>query len=179
MERVIKRYANGMAFLILQYTKHIPSHLIRNMLYRIQGLNFGLNTTIYSNVMFRSPHKIVIGDNTVIGHDCLLDGRGGLKIGDNVNFSRGAYVFTMQHDKNDPYFSGVKGKVEIDDYAWISSRTTILPNIYIGKGAVIAAGAVVTRSVEPYSIVGGVPAEKIGHRNEDLRYNLAKGLPFI
>jgi maltose O-acetyltransferase len=56
---------------------------------------------------------------------------------------------------------------------WIASRVTILHGVTIGEGAVVAAGAVVTKDVEPYSIVGGVPAKKIGERNKNLEYTLS------
>ena len=80
---------------------------------------------------------------------------------------------------NDPEF-GVKGApVIIEDYAWVSSRTTLLPGVTIGKGAVVAAGAVVTKSVEPYTVVGGVPAKKIGERSKELNYKLSSSVPFF
>lgn len=78
----------------------------------------------------------------------------------------------MQHDPQDPLYQGVGGPVVIEDYAWLSCRTVILPGVTIGKGAVVAAGAVVTKDIEPYSIVGGVPAVEIGVRTKDLQYEL-------
>jgi len=85
----------------------------------------------------------------------------------------------MQHDPNDPNFGVISGKVIVEDYAWISSRTTILPGVTIGYGAVIAAGAVVTKSVEAFTIVGGVPAKKIGERNQELNYKLKSTVAFF
>lgn len=58
------------------------------------------------------------------------------------------------------------------DYDYIGSRVTILPGVNIGEGAVVATGAVVTKSVAPYSIVGGVPAMVIGKHRQDLAYRL-------
>lgn len=71
---------------------------------------------------------------------------------------------------NSATFKYIEGKVVIDDYAWVSTNAMIMPGVTIGEGAVVAAGAVVTRNVEPYAIVGGVPAKKIGERNKDLDY---------
>lgn len=61
---------------------------------------------------------------------------------------------------------------------WIASRVTILPGVTIGEGAVVAAGAIVTKDVEPYSIVAGVPAKRIGERNKNLEYTL-NHMPFF
>jgi maltose O-acetyltransferase len=62
--------------------------------------------------------------------------------------------------------------VIIGDHVWIAYRAVILPGVTIGEGAVVAAGAVVTRDVEPFPIVAGVPAKKIGERNRNLDYQL-------
>lgn len=66
----------------------------------------------------------------------------------------------------------------IEDHAWIGARVIILPGVTVGEGAVVAAGAVVTRSVPPYAVVGGVPAKRIGERNRDLLYR-TKFSPFF
>ena len=89
-------------------------------------------------------------------------------------------IWTKQHDYNDPDFKIVGRKVIIEDYVWISARAIILPGVKIAKGAVIAAGSVVTKNIEPFSIMAGVPAKRIGTREKNLRYNPAdKCLPFI
>ncbi len=102
----------------------------------------------------------------------MLDARNGIRIGDNVSLSMGVWIWTMEHDTQDPFYGLKGGPVIIEDYAWISSRVVIMPDVTVGKGAVVAAGAVVTKDVAPYTIVGGVPAEKIGVRTKDLRYRL-------
>ncbi len=65
---------------------------------------------------------------------------------------------------NDINFCGKGAPVEIGEYAWICSRSIILPGIKIGKGAVVASGSIVTKDVPPYAIVGGIPAKIIGQR---------------
>lgn len=142
-------------------------------------MKIGRYSTIRHGAKIRAPWKIEIGKNTIIGDGAILDGRRGLKIGDNVNFSTGVWVWTLQHDLNSPDFDVEGGPVLIDDYTWVSCRTTILPNIHIGSGAVIAAGSVVTKDVMPFTVVGGVPAKKIGERNKNLKYKLRSGIPFI
>ena len=167
-------------FLILQVIGIIPSQTIRNYLYAKHfKLNIGDNTVIYNSCHLRDPHKITIGNNSSIGDRCILDGRSGLTIGDSVNMSTEAWIWTLQHDPHDPDFAAVGAPVVIEDYAWISCRTIILPGVTIGRGAVVAAGAVVTKSVEPYAIVGGVPAKKIGDRNTNLNYKLKSCVSFF
>jgi acetyltransferase-like isoleucine patch superfamily enzyme len=65
------------------------------------------------------------------------------------------------------------GPVEIGPRAWIAYQAIVLPGLRIGEGAVVAAGSVVSRDVEPFAIVAGSPARKVGERNPDLRYHLS------
>lgn len=170
----------GLKFWLILQVGHIPSQVIRRLIYRHWlGATIGKNSVVYGGAEIRSPRNLVIGRNTSIGHHAILDARNGIRIGDNVNFSTGVWIWTEQHDPQDPDFTTKQAGVEIGDYAWISCRTVLLPGVKIGKGAVVAAGAVVVRDVPDYAIVGGVPAKVIGERSQDLRYTLQGYMPFI
>jgi acetyltransferase-like isoleucine patch superfamily enzyme len=167
------------SFYFINLTGKIPSQGIRHFIYRFfYGIKLGLNSVIYNNCEIRDAHRISIGNQSCIGDQCILDGRGGLTIGNSVNFSTGVWVWTMQHQVNDPDFACESAEVVIEDYAWVSCRSVILPGVRIGRGAVVAAGAVVTKNVDSYTIVGGVPAKKIGERSRDLRYELKSCIHF-
>ena len=121
----------------------------------------------------RSPYRISIGSFTRINKKVLLDGRGSsLVIGNNVDIAQEVNIWTLQHDYNDPYYSAVGKPVIVEDYVWIASRATILPGVTIGRGAVVASCAVVTKDVPPLSVVAGVPARIIGKRNDCMKYQL-------
>ena len=148
-----------------------PWHLYRKFILRnLYQMDIAPNVVIYGGFEFRSPWNISIGKGTIIGDDAKLDGRNGIIIGQNVNFSTGVWVWTEQHDVNDSGFDTKGGMVQIDDYAWISSRCTVLPNVHISTAAVAAAGAVITKDCVSYGIYGGIPAHQIGERNHDLKY---------
>lgn len=159
--------------LSLAVTAKIPSHHVRTFLYKaVFAMSIEKNAVIYYGAEIRAPWMITIGEGTVIGDRAILDGRFGITIGKNCNFSTGVWLWTLQHDVNDPWFTteGQGSPIIVGDRSWLSCRTVILPGVNIGEGSVIAAGAVVTKSTEPYSINGGVPSKKIGERNKDLRY---------
>ncbi len=101
-----------------------------------------------------------------------LDGRIGLRLGNNISISPEAYLVSMEHDPNDPHFNTRGAEIIVDDHVWIGARAMIMPGIHVGEGAVIAAGAVVTKNVEPYQIVGGVPARPIGTRSRQIEYRV-------
>jgi acetyltransferase-like isoleucine patch superfamily enzyme len=179
LANLVSRYILAVEWLLMFMAGKIPLHFIRHFVYRLFGLELGEGSVVYGGAELRAPHKIKIGHHSLIGHQAILDGRGELVIGNNVNFSTGVWIWTAQHNMDEPYFRVEHGKVVIEDYAWVSCRTVILPGTRIGEGAVVAAGAVVKGDIPPYSVVGGVPAKVIGQRNRDLKYTLDKPLPFI
>ena len=175
----VKFYAVGLMAIYLKIVSHIPSHFIRRLCYQVVGMKIARGATIYSGVEVRSPWKITLGKRSIVGEGALLDGRRGIVIGADVNISSGAWIWTLHHDFNSSSFEAVGGPVYVGDRAWLCSRSTILPGVSIGDAAVVAAGAVVVGDVEAFSLVGGVPAKKIGERSKDLRYRLGEWVPFI
>lgn len=166
-------------------TGYIPSHTIRLFLYRtLFRVKIGKHSSVHWRAEFNQPAGVSIGHNTIIGNDAFLDGRmkhfvsylkthgHPLIIGNNVSIAGEVRIYTMEHDIDSEDFSEVGGPVIIEDYVVIGSRVTILPNVRIGKGAVVASGAVVTKDVPAYAVVGGVPAKLIKERSKNLHYTL-------
>ena len=118
-----------------------------------------------------NPKNVYIGDHVVINKRVMLDGRKAkLIIGANVDIAQETNIWTLEHEVNDNMHKVNGADVIIDDHVWIASRVTILPGVHIGRGAVIAAGAVVSKDVPELEIWGGVPAHKIGMRKNELIY---------
>ena len=130
------------------------------------------SSSIHWRAEFCAPERIAIGEHVTIGDTCFPDGRSGLSIGDSVNLGSHVRIYTREHDVDSPSFAETGAPVRIADHAWVASHSIILPGVTIGQGAVVAAGAVVTKDVEPFTIVGGNPARPIRRRNDDLRYQL-------
>lgn len=150
----------------------LPSNHLRIFFWRTLGVKIGKKVSVHRGCRYYLPSRVSIENNCVILRDVLLDGRLGISIGRNVSISEEVMIFSLQHDINSPTFNEIGGQVIIEDYVFIGSRSIILPGITIGKGAVIAAGSVVTKDVEPYSVLAGVPAKKISQRNQNLEYSL-------
>lgn len=120
-----------------------------------------------------APTQLEIGRDCAIGNRCVLDARGGITIGRDVNISSHARLQTAKHLIDDPDFMHDFSPIVVGDRAWIAEGAVVLGGVTIGEGAVVAAGAVVTRDVAAYSVVGGVPARLIRQRARDLHYHLA------
>lgn len=150
----------------------LPVHALRVGVLRAWGAKVHSEATVYHGFEVRAASRLRIGPRSSIGNGAILDARGGITIGADVNFSTDVHIWTGQHDWRSPRFAYQSTPVVIDDRAWISTRVTILPGVHIGEGAVVAAGAVVTGDVAPYTLVGGVPAVRIADRPRDLTYRL-------
>lgn len=160
-------------YLFNHWFMHIPFHTIRIFFIKQQISRFGKKSSALMGLEIRKGKNISIGNSCVINKNVLLDGRGGrLTIGNNVDIAQETNIWTLEHDVHDDYHRDKGGDVTIEDYVWIASRVTILPGITIGRGAVVAAGSVVTKDVPPQVIVGGIPAKVIGERKNALTYTL-------
>ena len=153
----------------------MPSLHLRKWLYQGLGVSVDKNVIFHFRTEIRAPYKLWIGKGSIIGDNALLDARNRLTIGANVNLSSNVSIYTEQHDHRDPDFkcpnpAERKMSVQIDDRVWVGSNVIILPGVHVGEGAVCCAGCVVTKDVEPFSVVVGIPAKKVGERPRDLRY---------
>lgn len=165
-------------YLSNQWMAYVPLWRCRKSYYRLIGMKIGKKTVINMGLYTLAPRNVSIGEYCHINRKCFIDGRGGCTIGDNVSISYNVSIVTGSHDCNSRYFIGKYLPVKIDDNVWIGINATILQNVHIGEGAVIAAGSVVTKDVPPFAIVGGIPATIIGHRTSDLEYHCSWILPF-
>lgn len=182
MPKIINRLNNyWLDFVLLKLTivGNIPIWIVRKATYKFFGVKIGTGSNIHLWARFYNPKNIEIGIDTHIGDNVFLDGRNKIKIGNHVDIASGVMIYNSEHDINSEDFHAVNMPVEIGDYVFIGPRAIILPGVKIEKGAIVAAGAVVTKDVAEFTIVGGVPAVKIGERkNKDLHYILGRARLF-
>lgn len=132
----------------------------------------GRNINVETGAFFGTGEGISIGDNSGIGKNAYISNIGGggeLVIGDNVMMGPDVVILTKEHNHNDISIpmnlqGSYSSRVVIEDDVWIGIRVIILPGITISKGSIVGAGAVVTKNIPEYSIVGGVPARILKSR---------------
>lgn len=165
--------------MILHFVGIVPCHYFRRFFYRLAGIRIGKGSTIHTCARFYNPENISIGEDSIIGEGSVLDGRSRLTVGNHVDIASDVMIYNAEHDIKDPNFHAISAPVVIEDYVFIGPRAIILPGVTLKKGAVVGAGAVVTKDVDEYSIVGGVPAKQIGVREiKDLKYKLGRAAWF-
>lgn len=132
---------------------------------------YGQNVNVEKNADFGHGVRVSIGDNSGLGINARCEGP--LIIGNNVMMGPDVMIFTNNHEYRDtsrPMNKQGTQKPElvvIEDDVWIGARVIILPGVTIGSHSIIAAGAVVSKSIAPFSIAGGVPAKIIKYRNSE------------
>lgn len=172
-----KIFRNGWQRYMLFQVGLVPSHRIRKFVYRALGAEIGKNVVFHFRTEVRGLHRLKIGAGTIIGDNALLAAQRGLTIGKNVNLSSNVSIYSGAHDHRDPYFRSTPTTtrpITIGDRVWIGSNAVILTGVNIGEGSVVCAGCVVTKDVEPYAVVAGIPAKKVNERPHDLKYEFKK-----
>lgn len=168
------RYLPSPEWVLNHVVNRLPYAAWRMRAYQLLGVRLDAPRTgcLMLGVEVFSPARLAVGRNTIVGPGCLLDARGGLTLGENVNVGGGTRFMTAKHDVQDPDFVARFDPVVVEDRVWIALGATVLGGVTIGEGAVVAANATVTSDVAPFTIVAGTPAAPIGTRTRDLRYEL-------
>jgi acetyltransferase-like isoleucine patch superfamily enzyme len=167
-KKIFNRFYNyilDIELLLVRITGFIPLYFVRWLIYRGAGVEIGKGSHLHMGAQFFYPGKVKIGRDTIVGQNAFLDGRDKLVIGDHVDIASDVMIYNSEHNINAEDFQAICAPVEIGDYVFIGPRAIILPGVKIGKGAIVAAGAVVTKDVPDFAIVGGVPAKEIGERH--------------
>lgn len=168
---------NILKYIYLVTINKIPSrnnsHSIVNKIRRLYLKRLfsyiGDDVNIMNGIKFANGKNIFIDNNSGIGEKSFLQDIGKIKIGKDVLMGPEVMIYTSNHGTERDQKIRLQdmniGNVIIEDDVWIGARAIILPNVKVEKGSIIAAGAVVSKDVKSYSIVGGVPAKKIGVRD--------------
>jgi len=159
------------------------------------SVQIGNNVTLEENIGIGKDSvisgNIIIGRNTTINNSCKVFGN--VSIGDNCLFSNNIFISSGTHIydyipelciKEQDLITSVDNEIIIEDDCWLGMNVVVLPGVKIGKGSIIGANCVVTKNVEPYNIVAGVPGNVINKRltfipPSSLEYNNIKCLPYF
>lgn len=149
--------------------KNIPGSIGCFLRKLILPIKIGKGSSIWEGCHIDSPSKLNIGDNVSINRGVLIHAGGGVEIQNDVLIGPNVVIYSQNHNykihdvliREQGY---TRSKVVIESDVWIGCNVVILPGVRIGRGCVIAAGAVITKSVESFSIVAGVPGKVIAKR---------------
>jgi maltose O-acetyltransferase len=158
--------------LVLWFLLGMPLTLgvwVRARLLRYFLLKLGTNTVVQQGLRMTNPEKISIGSNCNFGQGAFLTGGGGIRIGDWVGLGPDAKIWSVNHRFDNPDVPWMcqdweRNEVVIEDDVWLGANVFVMPGVRIGKGAIVSAGSIVSKSVPPFAIVVGNPGRVVGWR---------------
>lgn len=140
---------------------HTPEELI-DLMSKLTGKKIDESFRMYPPFYADFGKNITFGKNIFLNAGCKFQDQGGIEIGDNCLIGHNAVLATINHDLNPKNNrKNSYAPIKICNNVWLGANVTVLQGVTIGEWSVVAAGAVVTKDVEPYSIVGGIPAKLI------------------
>ena len=128
------------------------------------GRNIHRFASLARNCRIDYPWNVSIGELSSIGSGAWVYALDKISIGNNVCIGEDVRLITGSHDVSSPTFDLVTRPITINDNVWVATDSIVLPGVTIGEGAVVGAGAVVTKDVEPWTVVAGNPAKFIKKR---------------
>lgn len=162
----------------MKFVKKLKLLRCKLLLARYRNITIGKNTTFGRNTIFWAPNRMNIGNNVYIGKFCTI--QADIEMGDNIEIANNVgLIGRYDHDytkigvsiKDAPWigddnydFKGKNLKIVIEDDVWIGYGSVVFTGVRIGRGAIVAAGSIVTKDVPPYAIVAGNPAKIKGYR---------------
>lgn len=154
---------------VMWFLKQVPGRIGCALRRRLLPGRIGAGAMIWDNVQIDFPAKLVIGAQSSVNRGSVLNCGGGIEIGRDVLIGPNVVLYSQNHAYADPARpiseqGYVRERLTIGDDVWIASNAVVLPGVTVAKGCVIGAGAVVTKSTEPYGVYVGSPARRIGKR---------------
>ena len=163
----------GIFFLLYGMVKYFPSPIGDWCRYAIIKPFVGKmgKVRLYEGVTLWYPYRIFIGNNVTLNEWVYINGFGGVEIGNNVRIAHRVSILSSEHCHNDTtrpiYQQGIRAaRTIIGNDVWIGANAIVMPGVSIARGAIVGSGAVVTRDVPEFAIVGGVPAKIINTRDQ-------------
>lgn len=175
-EMLKKIFIKRQAFYFLVWVINVlhktnPFFGLRKILLLVLGAEIGNGCSIYRNVTFMNLRRnIIVGNNVTINRNCLLDDRGTIQIGNNVNISQNVKIYTGGHNIYDPKMPFFSKNVLLDDNVWVFPNVIIMPGVHLKEGCIVLPGAVVSKSFDSFSIIGGNPARFVKRRCKQIDY---------
>jgi len=160
----LARFVWGIVYVLLFRWSPRPLHAWRNFLLRLFGATIGPGSHIYPTARIWAPWQLHCEDHIAIGDDAIIYNPAGLTIGSHAIVSQYAYLCGATHDYEDPMFPLISFPTTLGAYSWVCARSTVMPNVNLGEGAILALGSVATRDLKPWTIYAGVPAKPVKAR---------------
>jgi len=152
-------------YAILFKPSPIPFYGWRTFLLRLFGAKIGKSNFIYPSAKVWAPWLLETEDVVTIGRGVEVYNPGGVKLAHHTIIAQDAYLCGATHDYNKFTFDYISKPIESEPYAWVCAHAIVLPGVRLGEGCVLGAGAVTSKSLEPWTVYAGNPSKAVAKRN--------------
>jgi len=166
-KRIRKYYRYAYLAELFYFVLDLMPGFVRSFVMKFMLGRCGKNVIFDYKCYIRPPKCVHIGSDIYLGRGMRIfayNQEYTVTISDHVFIGPDAYLTVLAHDYSTSRLKNIYGSIFVGENVWIAARAVICPGVRIGNGAVVAAGAVVTKDVDPYTIVAGIPARVIGQR---------------
>jgi putative colanic acid biosynthesis acetyltransferase WcaF len=165
----LSRFAWLCAYQLLFRFTPVPLFRWRAFLLRLFGAKLGPANYIYPSARIWAPWLLETEDCVTVGRSVELYNPGGIRLNSHAIVSQGAFLCGASHDYDSPGFEFISAPIIVERYAWVCARAMVLMGVTVAEGAVLGAGAVAARSLEPWSVYAGNPAVRVKERKRIVR----------
>src|SRR5271169_2163613 len=151
-------------WLLLYRPSPRPLHGWRSFLLRSFGAKMGPDCHFYPGSKVWAPWNLICADQVTAGDGVEIYNPAPVTLGSHAILSQGAFLCGATHDYDDPAFPLIAYAMDIGAYAWVCARASVAPGVNVGEGAVLGLGSVATRTLEPWTVYAGVPAQRVKQR---------------
>jgi putative colanic acid biosynthesis acetyltransferase WcaF len=160
----LMRFVWGVVYNLLFRPSPRPMFGWRNFLLGIFGARLERDTKIYPTVRIWAPWNLYCEDHVAIAEEAILYNPKLLTIRSHGIISQQAYICGATHDYEDPAFPLISFPTTLGAYSWVCARATVMPNVNLGDGTILALGSVAAKDLKPWTVYGGIPAKPIKAR---------------
>jgi putative colanic acid biosynthesis acetyltransferase WcaF len=167
LQNRLGRFCWGIVYACLFRLSPRPFHGWRRMLLRAFGAHLAPYTHIYPDARIWAPWNLVCDEYASIADGAIIYNPAPVHMGSHSIVSQQAYICGATHAYDDPTFPLIAAPITLGSYSWVCARATVQAGVTLGKGAILALGAVATRDLDAWTVYGGVPARRIKPRRQD------------
>jgi putative colanic acid biosynthesis acetyltransferase WcaF len=162
----LARFCWGIVYVSLFRLSPRPFHAWRRMLLRAFGAKLAHHTYVYPSARIWAPWNLACDEYAAIADGSIIYNPELVHMGTHSIVSQQAYICGATHDYDDPTFPLIAAPITLGSHSWVCARATVQPGVTLGEGSILALGAVATRSLDAWTVYGGVPARRIKTRNQ-------------
>ena len=155
----------------------VPFFAWRRTMLNLWGAHVDAHARVYPSAKVWAPWRLVVDDYATLAPGVEVYNPSEVRLEHHAIVSQDAYLCTASHDYNSPEFTFITAPIRIGAHAWVCARAIVLPGVSVGEGAVLAAGGVASKDLDPWTVYAGNPARAVKKRRRKQGTTIERAIP--